>query len=118
MEFISDFFVNVSAFFQSIWDWIYIGIYDFVKEVMVYLTKASMYSWIQIQLFAIDIAFEVVKDIFVDLGLTQAVQSAWSLIPENMRNTLSFFGIPEALTIIASAIPVRIAMRFIPFIGR
>lgn len=118
MQFISDFFIHVSAFFQSIWDWFYIGIYDFVKEIMVYLTKVSIYTWIQIQLFAIDIAFEVVQDIFVDLGLTQAVQSAWSMVPEAMRNTLSFFGIPQALTIICSAIPARLALRFIPFIGR
>jgi hypothetical protein len=118
VEFISDFFVNVSAFFQSIWDWMYVGIYDFAKEVMVYLTKVSMYTWIQIQLFAIDVALQVVQDIFVDLGVTLQVQNAWNMVPENMRNTLTFFGIPQALTIIVTAIPARIAMRFIPFIGR
>lgn len=118
MDFISDFFVNVSMFFQSVWDWMYVGIYDFVKEVMVYLTKASMYTWIQIQLFAIDVGFQVVQDIFVELGVTQQVQNAWNMVPENMRNTLTFFGIPQALTIIGTAIPARIAMRFIPFIGR
>lgn len=118
MEFISTFFVHVSEFFQSARDWLYLGIYDFVKEVMVYATKASLYAWIQVQLFAIDVAFQVVSDIFIDIGLTQQVQNAWMLIPQNIRDTLSFFGVPESLTIIGSAIPARIAMRFIPFIGR
>lgn len=118
MEFISQFFVHVSAFFQDTWNWMYLGIYDFAVEFMVYATKAAMFTWFKIQLFAIDVAFEVVSDLFRDFGVTDKVQQAWMLVPEQMRSTLSFFGIPQALTIIVSAIPAKFAMKFIPFIGR
>lgn len=118
MEFISNFFVHVSEFFQDIWNWMYLGVYEFAVELMAYATKAAMYTWLQIQLFAIDVAYEVVNDLFQDFGIAQQVQSAWMMVPDQMRSTLSFFGIPQALTIIVSAIPARLAMKFIPFIGR
>lgn len=118
LSFISDFFVNVSTFFQSIWDFLYSGIYDFVKEVMAFLTKVAIYSYIQISILLVEVAYEVAQDIFIDLNVAAQVQSAYNSIPDQMRNTLAFFGVPEALTIIFSAVPTRMAMRFVPFIGR
>jgi hypothetical protein len=117
-SFITDFFTSVNAFIQDFWNWIYLGVYDFIKEVLVVLTKAIIYAYFQSLIFAAEIGYEVVQDIFNDLGVTQQVQNAYSTIPEDMRNTLAFFRIPEALTIIFSAVPTRWAMKFIPFIGR
>lgn len=118
LGFVSDFFAGANEFLQAAWDYIYSGVYDFVKEVMVLLTKVAIYGYVQSTLFAVDIAYEVVQDIFVDLNIASRVESAYSSIPGQIRNALSFFGIPEALTIIFSAIPTRIAMKFIPLIGR
>lgn len=118
LSFISNFFVNVSHFFQAIWDFICSGIYDFTKEVMVYLTKVSIHAYIQGTLFLVDVAYEVVQDILADLNITSQVQNAYNSIPSEIRSTLSFFGVPEALTIIFSAVPTRWAMKFVPFIGR
>ncbi|TBW03706.1 DUF2523 domain-containing protein [Azotobacter chroococcum] len=118
LSFISDFFVSVSQFFQSIWDFLWVGIYDFVKEVMAYATKAAIYTYIQISIFLVDVAYEVVQDILVDLNVAAQVESAYNSIPGQMRNTLAFFGVPEALTVIFSAVPTRMAMKFVPFIGR
>ncbi|MOA36276.1 hypothetical protein D3C78_1577890 [compost metagenome] len=69
-------------------------------------------------LFLVDVAYEVVMDILADLNIAQYVESAYSSIPQAMRSVLEFFGIPQALTIIFAAIPTRLAMRFVPFIGR
>ncbi|MFC2974075.1 DUF2523 family protein [Azotobacter bryophylli] len=118
LSFISDFFVNVSQFFQAAWDFIASGIYDFVKETMVFLTKVAIYSYIETSIFLVDVAYEVVQDIFVDLGIAAQVQSAYGTIPGEIQNALAFFGVPEALTIIFSAVPTRWAMKFVPFIGR
>lgn len=118
LSFISEFFVNVSQFFQAAWDFIASGIYDFTKETMVFLTKVAIYSYIETSIFLVDVAYEVVQDIFVDLGIASQVQSAYSTIPGEIQNTLAFFGVPEALTIIFSAVPTRWAMKFVPFIGR
>jgi len=118
LSFISDFFVNVSHFFQAAWDFIASGIYDFVKETMVFLTKVAMYSYIETSIFLVDVAYEVVQDILVDLNIASQVQAAYNSIPGQFQNTLAFFGVPEALTIIFSAVPTRMAMKFVPFIGR
>jgi hypothetical protein len=109
---------DVTNFFDYVWNYLHSGIYEFVTEIMVFLTKAAMYSYLQMSLWAMDIGLRVVKDIFVDLGLADKVSSAYSMIPEDIRSTLSFFGVPQAITIIAAAIPTRLAMKFIPFIGR
>ena len=77
-----------------------------------------IYAYFQSMIFAAEIGYDVVQDIFLDLGITQEVQNAYSSIPDDMRATLAFFRIPEALTIIFSAVPTRWAMKFIPFIGR
>ncbi len=118
MEFISEFFVSVSLFFQSVWDFLYQGAYEFMRDVFVILTKARIYAQIKIAIFSYDVASETVRQIFDEFDFTAQVQGAYSLIPSDVRDTLNFFGIPEALTIILSAVPTRMAMRFIPFIGR
>lgn len=124
-SFITDFFDSINQFLQYAWDWLAIGIYEFVKECFVVMTKASIYAFIQGTIFLVDVAAEVVDvaaevvgDISADLGVTRAAQSAYDSIPSDMRATLDFFGVPQALTIILAAIPTRMVMRFIPFIGR
>lgn len=117
-SFITDFFDSINQFLQYAWDWLAIGIYEFVKECFVVMTKASIYAFIQGTIFLVDVAAEVVGDISADLGVTDAAQSAYNSIPSDMRATLDFFGVPQALTIILAAIPTRMVMRFIPFIGR
>lgn len=117
-SFITDFFTGMNGFTQDMWNWFYQGMYDFTKEVMVAMTKAMIYAYFSSMIFAAEIAYEVVQDIVQGLGITQQIQSAYSTIPEDMRNTLAFFRIPEALTIIFSAIPTKMAMKFVPFIGR
>lgn len=117
-SFLTEFFGHLYDFIQYIWNWMYVGVYEFIKEILVVLTKAAIYTYFRMMIFAAEIGFEVVQDIFSDLGVTQEVQSAYTSIPEDMRNTLAFFRIPEALTLLFSAIPTRWAMKFIPFIGR
>ena len=36
---------DILEFFQAVWDWIYSGIYDFVKEAFVLATKVAIYSY-------------------------------------------------------------------------
>ncbi len=115
---IGDFFNNVQMFFQDIWQFFYTGMYDFVKEIFVVLTKVMIYAYFQSLIFCIDIAYDVVQDILAETGVTQAIQQAYNNIPPDIRSMLSFFNIPQGLSLIFSAIPTRWAMKFIPFIGR
>ncbi|MEL7559315.1 DUF2523 family protein [Stutzerimonas chloritidismutans] len=118
LGFIADFFNNVQNFFGDIWEFMTTGIYAFFKEALVVITKAIIYSYFQSALFALEIAYTVVQEIVADVGVTQQVQSAYSMIPSDIRGTLSFFNVPQGLSLIFSAIPTRWALKFVPFVGR
>ncbi|ERU69767.1 head virion protein G6P [Pseudomonas aeruginosa C41] len=47
MEWLSGFLDQIIAFFQWIWDFLYSGVYDFVRDGLVVATKASMYAALQ-----------------------------------------------------------------------
>ncbi|WP_282367855.1 DUF2523 family protein [Pseudomonas sp. PS02290] len=105
---------QVTHFFQAQWDFMDSGIYDFIKSLLVVLTKAAIWTAIQVKLVALDVAYEVVQEILTDSGAAALVKSAWASIPGNIQATLEFFKIPQGLTLILSAIPTRWAMKFVP----
>lgn len=105
---------SVTHFFQAQWDFMDSGIYEFVKSLLVVVTKAAIWTALQVKIVTIDVAYEVVQEILQDSGATALVQSAWASIPGNVQSTLSFFKIPQGLTLVLSAIPTRWAMRFVP----
>lgn len=116
MEF--PFITDFLEFLQSIWDWLYVGIYDFVKSAFVLLTKMAINAYFTVAIFSADVGYEVFSSLMNDIGVSDAVQSSYNSLDGKLRAALSFFGIPDALNIIVSAIGTRFAMRFIPFIGR
>lgn len=118
MEWIADFFNNVSTFFQDAWNWLYDGLYDFAKAFLVTATKAFVYGYLQAMLICLDIAYTAVQEILQETGILDKVQQTYNLIPVEVRNYLGFFNIPQGLGLIFSAIPTRWAMKFVPFFGR
>lgn len=117
-SFIGDFFNGVNAFAQDIWNYLYIGLYDLIKAVMVTLTKAMIYAYFQSLIMCIDIAHEAVDQLLQETGVMDQVTDAWNIIPADTRSTLSFFNVPQGLGLIFTAIPTRWAMKFVPLIGR
>lgn len=113
IPFISD----ILEFLQSVWDWLYVGIYDFVKTAFVLLTKMAIHAYFTGVIFAADVGYDVFSSFMNDIGVSQAIQSSYSSLDGKARAALAFFGIPEALNVVFSAIGTRFAMRFIPFIG-
>lgn len=109
---------NVLEFFQYIWDFFTSGIYEFTKEAFKAATKVAIYAYFQGLLMAIEIAYEVFDEIMSDLGVTQAISNYWSSVDSDVRGMLSFFGIPDAINMLTSAIGTRFVMRFIPLLGR
>lgn len=118
MEWLSGFLDQIIAFFQYVWDFLTTGIYDLIKDGLVMLTKAAIYSWVKVQIFALGIAYEAAQDITTDIGVTDFVRQRYSGIPSEIASVLEFFGVPQALNIIFSALSTRFALRFVPFMGR
>lgn len=118
MEWLSGFLDQIILFFQSIWDFMARGIYDFFKDALVVATKAAIYAYFSSLIILLDVSFTVARDLISSLGLSQAIQSGFNSLPQQVSSALSFFGIPQALNILFSALTTRFAMRFVPFIGR
>ncbi|OLU32136.1 Head virion protein G6P [Pseudomonas sp. PA15(2017)] len=117
-EWLGGFLDQIIVFFQWVWDFLTVGIYTFIKDGLVLLTKAAMYSWVQIQLLALEVAYETAQQVMGDLGVAEAVRQRYGALPGDLADTLQFFGIPQALNIIFSALSTRFALKFVPFIGR
>lgn len=118
MEWIAEFFNNTQTFFQDVWEWLYIGMYDFFKELLVTATKAMIYAYLQGLLICMDVAYTVVQELLEETGVIAEVRNSYNLIPANVRAYLSFFNVPQGLTLIFTAIPTRLAMKFVPIFGR
>jgi len=118
MEWVSGALDQVFTFFQFIWDFFSNGIYTFFKDAMVVATKASVYAWFKIQLFALEVAFKAAQGIVTDLGVSSAVKRYWGGLPGDVADALSFFGVPQALNILFSALSTRFVLRFVPVVGR
>lgn len=118
MEWIAGYLDQITSFFQYIWDFLTTGIYEFVKDGLVVLTKAAIYSYVHIQILALEVAYEAAQSIMSDLGVAQAVRQRYAGLPADVVNVLSFFGIPQALNIIFSALSTRFVLKFVPFVGR
>lgn len=111
------FVTDILDFFQSVWDWFYVGIYEFTKSAFVLLTKYCIQAYFASMLFVADVGYEVFSSLMNDVGVSQYVQSSYASLDVKLRSALAFFGIPEAVNMVVSAIGTRFAMRFIPLIG-
>lgn len=117
LSWLATWLTSANTFFQDLWNFVDSGIYDFFKGSLVIITKALIWSYFQAKIMLLDVAYTVVSEILTDSGVVAFVRSAWSSIPADMQSTLSFFNIPQGLTLIFSAIPTKWAMKFVPGIG-
>ena len=109
---------GIVDFLQSIWDWLYSGIYDFVASAFVLLTKMLIHAWLSAKLFLLKISYTAFSEIVSEIGITDKVSEYYGYISPETRAILSALRIPEALLIICSAIGTRWTMNFVPFLGR
>ncbi len=118
MEWLTGFLDQIIAFFQYVWDFLAEGIYDLVKELLVIATKAAIYSYLKTQVFVLEISYKAAQQLVGSIGLAPRIQQMYNGLPAEVLATLAFFGIPQALNILFSALSTRFVMRFIPFVGR
>lgn len=105
----------LADFVQWVWDWLASGIYDFVKAAFVLLTKMMIVGWYKFTLFSVDVAYTVFTEFIDSLNLSQYLQEKYNSLDSASLKVLSFFRVPEGLTLIFNAIGTKIVMRFVPF---
>lgn len=105
-----EFLENISRFFTD-------GIYNFVVEFWAWFIVKATVAWVEFQIVAMKFAWDIAKQIVVDLGLAQKVTEAWSGLPAAIYSTAAFFRLPDAFNIILNAGITRFVLRFIPGAG-
>lgn len=101
---VSDFFTNLFDFFKALILQIFIDFWTFVKDI---------FFWIFEQIF-IFIEF-ILETLSVYTPDFPDISSYWSALGPDVSNILGLIGLGEALSIILSALTIRLIMQLIPF---
>lgn len=99
-------------------NWFQVTIYDYSVEAFAYMVKQMTLASIGFMVWAIGFAWEVAEQIIQDLGVTDALNSAWSTIPGDTVSVLTFFQIPQMVSILVTAFITAYVMKFIPMTGK
>lgn len=105
---------NIVAAFQAVFDWLTGGIYDFVVWAYAGLVEFLTIWAIKSEIWFITFAWDIGKQVLLDLGVASRLQSAWGVLPSGLSGFLSALHVPEAIAILLTALTARVAMRFIP----
>lgn len=100
-------------FFNEILTFIGSGIYDFVTEAFAWIIIKVMIFKIESQLFLMVYAWDVAKEILIQLNISQEIKSALSALPTQTVEHLNFFNIINGINLIINAFMTRFVMRFI-----
>ena len=63
---------------QSLWDFLYSGVYDFVTDAFVLLTKMAIKGWFEMQLFVAEIGYKAFKEVVGGIGIGSTITSYYS----------------------------------------
>ena len=105
---------NVIAAFQSFWNWISNGLYDFMTWAFAGFVEYSVISAIKLQIWVVGFAWDVAKQILVDLGFASHLGTAWAALPSGVSGLLAELKVPQAVTLLITALVARVALRLIP----
>lgn len=103
---------------NEFFDWLFYGIYDFFVEAFAYLVEVLTIWMVKSAIVTTQFAWDVAEQIILDIGVTQALNSAWSTIPGDTASVLAFFAIPDVVNILLSALVTRWVLKFVPFTGK
>lgn len=93
-------------------------IYQFFVDAFAYLVEQLTLGSIKFMIWSMQFGWDVAEQIILDLGLNDKLNQAWGLMDNDTISILSFFGIPEVVSILLSAIVTSYVLKFIPFSGK
>ena len=104
----------MESILADIYDWLNSGSYTWYTEATAYAIQTATIAYLKFLAWVIPFAWGIAKAIIQDLGISQALQSAWGSLDSTVVQAATFFKIPEAVNNIITALVTRIAFRFIP----
>jgi len=94
------------------------GVYDLIIEAYAFLVIKLTLFYIESMIFSISFSWDVAKEVFQQLGITNALSQAWSYLDSETLSTLTFFGIPDVVNILTNALLTSYVLKFVPFSGK
>jgi len=98
--------------------WFNETIYQFFVSAFAYLVEQMTLASIKFTIWSSQFAWDIAKTIINDLGVTDALNTAWSSLDGDIISILSFFQIPDVVNILLTAFVTSYTLKFIPFSGK
>jgi hypothetical protein len=96
---------------QWLIDYFNTGIYGFVKETLQEMVSWLVIAKLEAQIFMLEFSWGVAKNVLINLGVSQIIETAWSGIDSDIMGYLNFFRVPDALNIILQAYTTKIVLK-------
>lgn len=91
-------------------EYFYVGIYEFIQEVMEELVAWLVIAKLQMMLFLMEFSWGVGKQILINLNIGDYIQEGFSGLDPVLMGYLNFFRVPESLNLIVQAIATRLTL--------
>jgi len=104
------FFTDVMTFFNELLAFKNSGLYTFVSDLLVQLYFKLYGLVLNIKIFFMLIAWDIAKQMIVNMNISQYLSLAWGSIDSKVLNMATFFRIPESINILLSARITRYVM--------
>lgn len=105
---------SITNFFTGIWNWTSTGIHDAIVYGYAAYIEHYTLATIKFKLYIINFAWDIAKQILIDLQFNQKMIEFFSFIPDYIQVNLMALRIPEGITLIATALVTKYVLRFIP----
>ena len=106
----------MADFFNWLYNFFVVGIYDLLVDAFAYFVEISTIASLKLAILSVTFAWDVAQSILTDLNLSAFIQQAWDSFDSQTLQTIQFFKVPEAINIVMSAAVTRYVMNFIPFV--
>ena len=100
-------------FFQTVTDWLNNDIYGFFYETFVSITSWFVIWMVEAQIVFMKFSWDVAREVLITLNISATLESAWSGIDSATMGYLTFFRLPECLSILINAGATRLVMTMI-----
>jgi hypothetical protein len=70
--------------------------------------------WIELKIASIDFAWSLASGFLASVGISNHIQSAWSLLPSQAAAFLSYLRVPEAINLIITSYITRFILGLLP----
>lgn len=90
------------------------GADDWLSSAMAWMVERLVLSWLEMKLWAMELAWSVAKSILEGAGLFTQIASSFAALPADVLGGLNLLGIPAAINMILTAIMTRFVLNFVP----